>query len=245
MEKICGPILPMCGIGNTFRSEVGIGYKFASICAAQLTTAGSAATVDFDLRGNAVLDKNPPYVEVYANLRLGRLGLRPSYFLFDNKSVNSRFGKLEWSGFRLGADLDALYHKWLTFGASIDAYFIDPRFNGRFFRTGNFEPPPPDDNTEQIDIVGARPYTWGLYLGYMPPVILGMPVHFNAFCRAPLGGSKLFWYGAGLSFRPQMYSNLACKLGYEQAHLTLAPSSHTADLKMEWQLLKVEFAAYF
>ncbi len=30
-EKFCGPLLPKCDIGNTFRSELGVGYKWASI----------------------------------------------------------------------------------------------------------------------------------------------------------------------------------------------------------------------
>ena len=37
LEKFCGPLLPKCGIGNTFRSEVGTGYGFTSIQSAKLT----------------------------------------------------------------------------------------------------------------------------------------------------------------------------------------------------------------
>ena len=36
-EKFCGPLLPKCDIGNTFRSEVGVGYKWASTGPALLT----------------------------------------------------------------------------------------------------------------------------------------------------------------------------------------------------------------
>lgn len=246
-EKICGPLLPKCDIGNSFRSEFGVGYRWPSMCAAKLTTTnGVGATVDYDLRGVAALDQEPPYIEFFGDLRLWRLGLRPAYVYFDNRSVNSRFGKLALNGFTLGIDVDALHHEWLTFGASIDAYFFNPQFNGRFFRNGITNPvPPAPDQTEPIIVSGDRPYTWGLYFRYMPPAILGLPTHFNAFVKAPLAGSKLLWYGFDLSFRPQIYRfDLACKLGYEQAHFTFVPSQ-SADLKMEWQFYKLEFAAYF
>ena len=124
-----------------------------------------------------------------------------------------------------------------------------PRFNGSFF-PGGF----PQGNpavAQNIDIAGSKPLTWGLYFRYMPPAILGMPVHFDAFFNSPVTGSKLTSYGATLSFRPQIYRfDLACKLGLEKTNLkfsqfrqTVPPSN--VELDMEWQMFKLDFAAYF
>ena len=90
---------------------------------------------DFDLRSLSALDQGPQYTDIRADLRLWRFGLRGSYYYFDNKSVHHRLAKLQWSGARLGLDLDAVQHEWLTFGASVDCYLVNPSFNGNFFTT--------------------------------------------------------------------------------------------------------------
>ena len=260
LEKFCGPILPKCGIGNTFRSEVGTGYGFANVFSAKLTRGSG----DFDLRSFSALDQGPQYSEICADLRLWRFGLRGSYYYFDNKSINHRLAKLQWSGVRLGLDLDAVQHEWLTFGASVDGYLVNPRFSGSFFTTTTaFTMVNPDltsgparklDGLDSIDITGGKPWTWGLYFRYMPPAILGMPVHFDAYYNLPLAGSKYTSYGAALVFRPQIYRfDLACKLGFDWSHLKFSDSATTAnfggpanwELDMEWKMFKVDFAAYF
>jgi hypothetical protein len=250
LEKFCGPILPKCGIANTFRSEVGVGYKWASTGPAMLT--GPDRTLD--LRTLSALDQQPPYTEFLADLRLWRLGFRAAYSYFDNWSLNPKLGKVQWNGARLGLDFDALHHEWLTFGASVDYYFIDPRFNGSFFTArdanGNLI------TLNHIDIVGQKPLTWGLYFRYMPPVILGIPVHFDAYYNSPVTGAKYTYYGALLSFRPQIYRfDLACKLGIEWSQVRFSQSATPTgpgnapagnwQLDMKWQLFKVEVAAYF
>ncbi len=259
-EKFCGPILPKCGIGNTFRSEVGTGYGFGTIRSAKLTRGNG----DFDLRSFSALDQGPQYADVRADLRLWRFGFRSYYYYFDNKSINHRLAKLMWSGARLGLDLDAVQHQWLTFGASIDWYLANPSFNGNFFTTTTaFLMLNPDgttglagklDGLDSIDITGGKPWTWGLYLRYMPPDILGMPVYFDAYYNLPLSGSKFSSYGATLVFRPQIYRfDLACKLGLDWSHLKFSNSTTTTTLAtpgnwevdMEWQVYKVELAAYF
>src|SRR5271157_4664248 len=64
-EKFCGPLLPKCDIGNTFRSEFGVGYKWASTGPALLTgpTLGGGSQT-FDLRTWSFLDQQAPYVEI-------------------------------------------------------------------------------------------------------------------------------------------------------------------------------------
>ncbi len=248
LEKFCGPILPKCGIGNTFRSEMGTGYGFANVFSAKLTGGG----LDLDLLSYAALDQGPSYTDIRADLRLWRFGLRGSYYYFDNKSINHRLAKLQWSGVRLGLDLDAVQHEWLTFGASLDGYLVNPSLNGSFFTTTTAEGKLA--NLDSIDLTGGKPWTWGLYFRYMPPAILGMPVHFDAYYNLPLAGSKYTSYGATLVFRPQIYRfDLACKLGFDWSHLKFSDSATITsfggpanwELDMEWKMFKVEFAAYF
>ncbi len=260
LEKFCGPFLPKCGISNTFRSEFGTGYGFANVFSAKLT-GGSG---DFDLLSYAALDQGPPYIDIRADLRLWRLGFRSYYYYFDNKSLNHRLAKLQWSGCRLGLDLDAVQHEWLTFGASVDGYLVNPSLNGSFFTTTGTQPGWLPDGTwgqlatlaglDSIDLTGGKPWTWGLYFRYMPPAILGMPVHFDAYYNLPLAGSKYTSYGATLVFRPQIYRfDLACKLGFDWSHLKFSDSATTTsfggpanwELDMEWKMFKVDFAAYF
>jgi hypothetical protein len=202
------------------------------------------------------LDQEPPYTEIVADLRVWRLGLRGAYSYFDNWSFNTTLGKLQWSGARFGLDVDAVQHEWLTFGASVDYYLIDPRFSGGFFATW--------DNValvwtdlNRIDLSGQKPLTAGLYFKYMPPAILGMPVHFEAYGNVPIMGSKYTSYGALLSFRPQIYRfDLACKVGLEWSEVkfsqfatptgagVVAPAGNWR-LDMKWQLYTLQFAAYF
>ncbi|HTY23084.1 MAG TPA: hypothetical protein VMC85_08130 [Desulfomonilaceae bacterium] len=270
LETYCGPILPKCGIANTFRSEFGVGAGLAQLQSVKLS--GSLAG-DIDLNGHAALDDTPPYFDIYADLRLWRFGFRGKYLLFDTKSFNHRLGKVEWNGLDLGVDLDAIQFPWLTLGACVDFYFINPRFNGRFFGrdqasgavitsgqvTTNAFPP------VIIDINGSRPITWGMYLRYMPPEILGFPLHVEAFYNLPLSGSKFTSYGLSLVFRPQIYRfDLACKLGVEWGNLkfsqfTQASSNNDPndprspfyntpqnwELDMGWNFYKIELAAYF
>ncbi len=257
-EKFCGPILPKCGIGNTFRSEVGTGYGFATIRSAKLSRGNG----DFDLRSFSALDQGPQYIDIRADLRLWRFGFRSYYYYFDNKSISRRFAKLSWSGARLGLDLDAIQHQCLTFGASLDWYLVNPSFNGGFFTsTGTVTGLRPDGtigdlttltNFDSIDLTGSQPWTWGLYFRYMPPAILGIPVHFDAYYNLPLAGSKFTSYGGALTFRPQIYRfDLACKLGFDWSHLKFSNFVSTNlppanwELDMEWQMFKLDFAVYF
>lgn len=60
LEKFCGPLLPKCGIGNTFRSEVGTGYGFGNIYSAKLRQGSG----DFDLLTYAQLDQGPQYIDI-------------------------------------------------------------------------------------------------------------------------------------------------------------------------------------
>jgi hypothetical protein len=175
----------------------------------------------------------------------------------ETRSHRVNGAKVDFSGLIVGGDFDAIQFQWMTLGASIDFYFIDPRFQG-VFATNLLDPTGPI-NTATIDLIGDRPITWGTYLRYVPPEILGFPVHVEARYIVPLKGSKLTIYGASLAFRPQIYRfDLSCKLLAEMTHLkfqnqtqafphaTAQPISlQNWELDMEWKYFGVEFSVYF
>jgi hypothetical protein len=181
--------------------------------------------------------------------------------VYTNAETRSRRvngARIDFSGLILGADFDAVQFQWLTLGASIDFYFIDPTLQGKF--ATNLLDPSGVINTATIDIIGNRPTTLGAYLRYVPPEILGFPVHVEAKYKVPLSGSKLTIYGAALAFRPQIYRfDLSCKLLAEMTHLKFQNGAETVshqlpvatlppqtwELDMEWKYFGVEFSVYF
>src|SRR5208283_3798297 len=225
---------------------------------------------EFNLRSANFLDENPLRFDTYTNLRFWRFGARAVYSNAETRTRGVNGGHIDFSGLSLGGDFDAVQFQWLTLGTSIDFYFINPRIQGVFVAN-------PMDSTglltsETVDLMGDRPITWGTYLRYVPPEILGFPVHVEARYIVPLKGSKLIIYGASLAFRPQIYRfDLSCKLIAEKTHLKfqdtaqiqlfdvntdasgnriLQASSLTTlpqnwELDTEWKYFGVEFAVYF
>ena len=253
IESIVGPIFPAKGLCSTFRSEVGTGFRAGDVVSAKLTGANQG---ELNLRTAAFLDEGPLRYDTYAILRFWRFGARGVYSNAETRSRRVNGAKVDFSGLILGGDFDAVQFQWMTLGTSIDFYFIDPRFQGVFATT----PLGGSPNNATIDLIGDRPMTWGTYLRYVPPEILGFPVHVEARYIVPLKGSKLTIYGASLAFRPQIYRfDLSCKLLAEMTHLkfqngaetlnhqlptaTLPPQ--TWELDMEWKYFGVEFSVYF
>ncbi len=247
VERYLGPIVPESGIGSTFRSEVCTAISMTSIEAALLDDSRFSDVLD--LKDTTLgLDEYPNRYEVSANLRLWRLGLRMAYSNFENRSRLVNRGALDFTGFRLGGDLDAIQLTWLTLGVAADHYFYRPMLKGRLVTWTPADTP----NLWDIDISGEEPTTVGPYMRYAPPEILGFPVHFEAFYNIPVGGSKITTYGAALIFRPQIYRfDVAAKIGYERTHLDFSADhvngavTRTWDLGMEWSVINGELAVYF
>ncbi len=89
-------------------------------------------------------------------------------------------------------------------------------------------------------------------LRYVPPEIIGIPMHVEAYYNLPLAGSRLTFYGGSLVFRPQIYRfDLAAKVGLERTYLKFSQSRENAlpsqnwEIDMEWDMFKFEVAAYF
>ncbi len=263
IESIIGPICPANGFASTFRSEVGTGACIGDVVSAKLTGATSG---ELNILKAAFLDEYPLRYDTYATLRCWRLGLRAAYSNAETRSHSLNGAHVDFSGLSLGGDIDAVQLEWMTLGASIDFYFINPTFQGLFI-TNPSSSTPPGLNPATIDFVGDRPITMGAYLRYIPPEILGFPVHFEAMYKFPIKGSKLTMYRASLAFRPQIYRfDISCKFLAEKNYLKFRngadntayrPASsppapppqpvapQTWELDMEWNYYGVEFAVYF
>ncbi|MBI4963751.1 MAG: hypothetical protein HY913_10795 [Desulfomonile tiedjei] len=245
LERFIGPIIPACGIGSTFRSEVSAGMGVGDVRGAKLT---GSSIGEISLR-RSLLDEAPLRLEVLTNLRLWRFGFRAAYTNFETRAKHVNLGRVDFTGLTLGGDVDVVQFPWLSAGACVDFYLYDPSFQGPIFN--------PDNSTETLQIVGRKPSTIGAYLRYIPPEILGYPLHLEAWYKAPLGGSKFTAYGAALVFRPQIYRfDVAAKLALEREHLKFSAEPRTQfpvllfpdqkwEIDMEWNLFTVDVAIYF
>jgi hypothetical protein len=94
------------------------------------------------------------------------------------------------------------------------------------------------------------PWTFGGYLRYVPPEVLGIPLHFEAYADFPVKGSPLTTLGAAVVFRPQVYRfDLFTRIKAERSILTMTgDDSNYAmswNLNLRWYLYGAEFGIYF
>jgi hypothetical protein len=249
VERCIGPLIPANGIASTFRSELRAGVSASNVVAAKLV--GTDAR-ELNLEKAAPLENSPLRFDANANLRIWRLGLRAMYTNFDTRNKQTNLGRVDFTGPSLGADIDVVQFPWLSMGASGDYYFIDPTFQGVVHSPSLFDP------SVTLEVKGKRPVTVGGYLRYIPPEILGFPLHIEAWFQAPIKGSKLKVYGGSLVFRPQIYRfDVAARILAEKAYLKFSntPESQVSELgtiprqdwevDMEWNLVGMDFVVYF
>lgn len=246
VEKLLGPILPECGIGATFRSELGTSFVMSSVDGAKLV---GSQTGELDLRTVSMLDTSPYRYDYYANFRLWRFGLKGTYSHFNTRSHRQNFAKFDNSGLSMQLSADLVQHNWMALGGAIDFSFIEPAFIGGY-----------DSDTQvKLDLRGDKGTAVGGYFRYVPPEILNIPVHAEAYFKVPFKGSKIRAYGGSLVFRPQIYRfDLAFKLSYERSHLKFntdpsvqftpvlgAVPTQEWQVDMEWRFYGIELCAYF
>jgi hypothetical protein len=254
LERYIGPLVPPGGIGATFRSEVSAGPAVGVIMDARLRGTNWGPK---ELQGFLALNEYPIRCDVNANLRFWRLGILLGYSFFETVGDGddpdgptlpflARTAKIDITGFRLGGSFDVVQLNWLTAGVAAEHHFFQPGFSG-------IVPDNNGDGSYELVVRGAQPTTVRPYLRYVPPDILGMPLHLEAFYNIPIGETQLSWWGASLVFRPQIYRfDVAAKLTFEKKYLSfeaapelteLTPQRWTLD--MEWNVYGLEFAVYF
>jgi len=247
LERLIGTIMHANGKASTFRSELRAGVSGCNLVAAKLVGSDSR---ELNLERAAPLDNAPLKFDANANFRIWRLGLRATYTNFQTSSKHTNFGQVDFTGLSLGADADIVQFPWLAMGASLDAYLFDPYFQGVVFV------PPGSTSSITLTVQGQKPVTAGAYLRYIPPEILGFPVHVEAWYKAPISGSRLTTLGASLVFRPQIYRfDVAMKILVEKAYLKFKSfpqgqistsfPTQSWEVDMEWNILGAEFIVYF
>ncbi len=247
IESVTGPLFPCGGIATTFRSELGTGLVNTTVGGAKLTGSTFGAV---DLRDAAYLETNTFLVDFYTKLRLWRVAVRAAYVFHETRSRKVDYTNIDLSGYSVRGEFDVVQNCWLSVGPSIDYYFTDPSFRGSFQQTI-------PGTIYTLDVRGDRPIALGGYLRYVPPEIIGWPLHVEAWFQLPYKGAKLKSYGGSLVFRPQIYRfDLCAKLLYEKRYLKFG-KEHNSDyhqsfqdpqkweLDTEWDFFGVELAAYF
>ena len=247
LERYIGPLLPRSGIGATFRSEVCAGPGLGALQNVRLSGTGWQ---ERELQGYLGLDEYPMRYDINSNLRFWRFGVLLGYSFFETighrGGIPARSGRVDVTGFRLGGSCDVVQLTWLTAGVAAEHHFFEPGFSGVL---------PDNDGTNENRLVvkGAQPTTVGPYLRYVPPDILGFPVHFEAFYDIPVSDTKLTSWGATLAFRPQIYRfDVAAKLTFARKHLGFEGAPELTELPdqrwtmdMQWNMYGVELALYF
>ena len=222
VERIFGPLIPNEGFAATFRSELGIGFAGTDVAGAKLK---GSAEEELDLRRVMPMDRGPIEYRLYGNMRIWRFGLRGIFSDFEARSKAANRGRFDFSGLILGADFDLIQLSWLTFAVSYDHYFFEPRLEGSMLNPPASSLPPADPRQISpfvLNVNGDAPSTLGTHIRWVPPEILGFPLHIETFHKRPVGGgtTKVISYGGALVFRPQFYRfDLACKLRVERNHV--------------------------
>ena len=252
LERYIGPLLPMEGIGSSFRSETGFAIsgaypRYAMLRGMNVLLPGGQPAGELDLTEAMPMDQYPFRHDFYTTLRIWRVGLKAIYSDFDALNEQRNRGKFDFSGVTVGCDVDLVCHNWLQAGVGAEYHFNEPRLHTKLYQ----DPDDPAGTSFTIDIQGDRPITAGAYARYIPPEILGFPVHGEAYLKLPLKGSKITAAGGSLVFRPQIYRfDLGARVNFEKFWLSFEKDYPTAygdnwRLDTEWEFYGIQWLVYF
>lgn len=285
LEPYIIQVLPNVKWGNSFRSEWGLRFSVAEVSTARLSGSkagfwdesvnpkkweGGMVDLSPDLdqdEGTQVyrepyLNNMPIRMDAYVTLRVWRVGIRANYAEFTNRANLGTRGYLDFGGFSVGGDFDVVQREWLTVGLCADAYFKDPVFKGYVPYNGYDTHYNPDTWPDFFDgeVRGHAPITVGYYARYVPPEIIGMPVHFESFLNYPVKGAYYATIGAALVFRPQIYRfDIMARLKFARMNLGFDEDTKSKDnvgppinqelqnwkVEASWNVYGVEFGMYF
>jgi hypothetical protein len=271
LQTFFGPLFPATCIGDTFRSEFGMGLATPLFDRIKLT--GPSNYGSYDLLNNASttppdptntagwdpsimaqsLDGGPVVYDFFGKLRVWRFAGKVDYSIFEARSRRHDGSGFFFDSVILTGDVDVIQGPWLTAGGRFRFYLTQPYFKFNFGFPFQ-QPSGPYDH--HVEFYADAPWTIGAYIRYVPPEILGLPMHFDAYADFPLKGSPLKTYGVAFVFRPQIYRfDLFTKLKLERTTFTITadvtsndtnPStSSTWSLDMLWNLYGAEFGIYF
>ncbi|MFH0958119.1 MAG: hypothetical protein V1897_05390 [Pseudomonadota bacterium] len=251
IESVLGPLLPANGIGETFRSEFGIGLSTPIFDKIRLDGGG----VSYDLLINQPsedggthedkinrprsIDGGPVVYDFFAKFRAWRFAAKADYQIFEARSRRADRGGFFFNSVVLSGDSDIIQGPWFAAGVRAKFFLSNPYF--KFNRL---------TDKVNVDFEASAPWTIGPYIRYVPPEILGFPVHFEAWIDFPLKGSPYTSYAAALVFRPQIYRfDLFTRLKFERTTFIVSGTDSATntswDLNLLWNLYGAEFGIYF
>ncbi len=274
LQTFFGPLFPPTCIGDTFRSEFGMGLATPLFDRIKLTgtDATNNASVSLNLLNNNAttppdptntagwepiimtqsLDGGPVVYDFFAKLRVWRFAGKVDYSIFEARSRRADGSGFFFDSVILTGDVDIIQGPWLTAGGRFQFYLNQPYFKFNFLNYAINS-----TQTNQISELyfnANPPATIGAYIRYVPPEILGFPMHFDAYADFPLKGSPLQTYGVAFVFRPQIYRfDLFARLKLERSTFNInadvpspiTNSSTSWSLDMLWNLYGAEFGIYF
>ena len=257
IESVFGPLLPTNGIGDTFRSEFGIGLTtpiFQKIVLNDGVTSydllinkGSDAQYVDKADENKIkyvsdvrsIDGGPMVYDFFAKFRAWRFAAKADYQTFEARSRRADRGGFFFNSVVLSGDVDIIQGPWFAAGVRAKFFLSSPYFKFNKLNTANL----------RVDLHAPSPWTIGPYIRYVPPEIIGIPVHFEAWIDFPLKGSSYTSYAGALVFRPQIYRfDLFTRLKFERTTFILSGADTTNrswDLNLVWNLYGAEFGIYF
>ncbi len=249
IESVFGPLLPANGIGDTFRSEFGIGLTTPIFQKIVLKGEGAsydllinAATDPATFLEHRSIDGGPMVYDFFAKFRAWRFAAKADYQIFEARSRRADRGGFFFNSVILSGDVDIIQGPWFAAGVSAKFFLSNPYFK--------FDRLPTNQTAVNVDFEASAPWTIGPYFRYVPPEIIGIPVHFEGWIDFPLKGSSYTSYAGALVFRPQIYRfDLFTRLKFERTTFILngddSVTNKPWDLNLVWNLYGAEFGIYF
>jgi len=267
IESVFGPLLPANGIGDTFRSEFGIGLTTPIFQKIVLNGGGTSYDLKIDSGTDAQyreyvddegnyhikyvsdvrsIDGGPMVYDFFAKFRAWRFAAKADYQIFEARSRRADRGGFFFNSVILSGDVDIIQGPWFAAGIRAKFFLSKPYFQFANFPIRLYEP----RLDQYIVFDGDAPRTLGPYIRYVPPEIIGIPVHFEAWIDFPLKGSSYTSYAGALVFRPQIYRfDLFTRLKFERTTFIVSGADSATnkswDLNLVWNLYGAEFGIYF
>lgn len=262
IESVFGPLFPPNGIGDTFRSEFGLGLSTPLFQEIELKGNGKT----YDLLQNSPddhpnpeghpttepmideqsLDGGPVVYDFFAKFRAWRFAAKADYQIFESRSRRAGRDGFFFNSLVLSGDVDIIQGPWFTAGVRAKFFLDQPHF--QFTELQSSDPP-----NVNVSFYADPPWTFGPHIRYVPPEILGFPMHLEAWADFPLKGSPYTSYAAAVVFRPQIYRfDLFTRIKFERTTFVVSGTSNTDtnrttdwDLNLLWNLYGMEFGIYF
>ena len=252
IESVFGPLLPANGIGDTFRSEFGIGLTTPIFQKIVLNGEGTSYDLLINKASNEnssldhrSIDGGPMVYDFFAKFRAWRFAAKVDYQIFEARSRRADRGGFFFNSVILSGDVDIIQGPWFAAGVRAKFFLSNPYFK--------FDRLTTNPTVVNVDFEASAPWTIGPYFRYVPPEIIGIPVHFEGWIDFPLKGSSYTSYAGALVFRPQIYRfDLFTRLKFERTTFIVSGAdtatngtNRSWDLNLVWNLYGAEFGIYF